>query len=111
MPDNTPHLPTEISRAEVSALVSFGIKHEDIARHLRIHFNTLTKYYRHELDTAVTQANSIVANKLFKKATEGDDLSAMIFWLKTRARWRERDPEEKFNVVITTHEDALKELK
>lgn len=95
MPDNTPHNPTDKSRAEVGALVSFGVTQEDIARYIGICVDTLAKHYRHELDTALTRANAAVANKLFRKATEGDDLSAMIFWLKTRGKWREKDAEDK----------------
>ena len=34
-----------------------------------------------------------VANRLFNKAVEQDDLSAQIFWLKTRGRWRTADRE------------------
>jgi len=99
MPDNTPHQPTDKSRAEVSALVSFGITQEDIARYIGISVDTLAKYYRHELDTALIRANAMVANKLFRKATEGDDLTAMMFWLKTRARWREKDASDDRNLT------------
>lgn len=86
-----PHEPTDKTRAEVSALVSFGNTQEEIAGHLGICEDTLVKYYRDEIDNSVVRANAKVAAKLFRKATEGDDLSAMIFWLKTRAKWREKD--------------------
>ena len=89
MPDPTPHVPTERSRGEVAALVSFGNTQEEIAAHIGICVDTLAKYYRDELDNSVVRANAKVANRLFRKATEGDDLTAMIFWLKTRAKWRE----------------------
>jgi transposase len=93
MPDPTPHKPTDISRAEVSALTSFGNTQEEIATYLDIHVNTLIKYYRRELDTAVIKANAMVAKGLFNKAVQQDDLSAQVFWLKTRARWRTVDRE------------------
>lgn len=86
-----PHEPTEKTRAEVGALTSFGNTQEQIADHLGIHPETLRIHYREELDNSVVRANAKVAAKLFRKATEGDDLSAMIFWLKTRAKWREKD--------------------
>ena len=60
MPDNTPHIPTDKSRAEVGALVSFGVNQEDIARFIGICVDTLAKHYRHELDTALTRANAAV---------------------------------------------------
>lgn len=86
-----PHVPTDKTRAEVGALVSFGNTQEEIAGHLGIDINTLVKYYRDELDNSLVRANAKVAAKLFRKATDGDDLSAMIFWLKTRGKWREKD--------------------
>lgn len=91
---NKPHVPTEKTKAEVFALTSFGNTQEEIALHLNISVDTLAKYYRDELDNAVVRANAKVANKLYRKATDGDDLSAMIFWLKTRAKWREKEDEQ-----------------
>ena len=90
-----PHVPTDKTRAEVGALVSFGNTQEEIAGHLGISHDTLARYYRDELDNSVVRANAKVAAKLFRKATEGDDLSAMIFWLKTRAKWREKDDSDQ----------------
>jgi len=87
------HEPSDKTRAEVGALTSFGNTQEQIADHLGISVDTLTRYYRDELDNSVVRANAKVAAKLFRKAAEGDDLSAMIFWLKTRAKWREKDEE------------------
>lgn len=99
MPDNTPHVPTDITRAEVSALTSFGNTQQEICLYLDIALETLYKYYRRELDTAVTKSNAMVAKRLFNKAVNQDDLSAQVFWLKTRARWRTTDKEEdKINV-------------
>jgi inorganic triphosphatase YgiF len=96
------HVPTEKTRASVSALKSFGVTHDQIAAYINISHDTLEVHYRQELDTAQTKANAMVAGKLFKKATEQEDLTAMIFWLKTRARWREKDPDEskKFESII-----------
>jgi len=86
-----PHEPTEKTRAEVCALTSFGNTQEQIADHIGINSDTLRIYYRDELDNSVVRANAKVAAKLFRKATDDNDLTAMIFWLKTRAKWREKD--------------------
>ena len=94
MPDTTPHVPTDKSRAEVAALTSFGNTQEEIAKYLGICVDTLAKYYRHELDSAVIKANAQVARALFDKAVNQDDLSAQIFWLKTRGRWRTADQDD-----------------
>ena len=88
---SAPHVPTEKTRAEVAALVSFGNTQEEIAGYIGIHVNTLMAHYRDELDNSVVRANAKVAAKLFRKAIDGDDIKAQIFWLKTRARWREKD--------------------
>ena len=52
---------------------------------------TLRKHYRQELDYGHVKANAKVAENLFRKATgEGrESVTAAIFWLKARARWKE----------------------
>ena len=70
----------------------YGVSEADIARVLGIDPKTLRKHYREELDTGHIVANAKVAESLFRKAT-GDgrqSVTAAIFWLKTRAGWRER---------------------
>ncbi len=86
-----PYEPTPEQRSQVEALTAFGITQEHIAAILGICVDTLAKYYRSELDLGVAKATARVASNLFKKATgDGKDsaVSAM-FWLKTRAGWRE----------------------
>ena len=83
------HKPTEASREEVYMHVVVGTPHERIAKAMGIGLSTLQKHYREELDTAADKANKAVAGTLFHKATVEKDTTAMIFWMKTRARWRE----------------------
>lgn len=104
------HEPTEKTRAEVKALTSFGNTQEQICTYLDIDAKTLAKYYRRELDIAVTQANAQVAKGLFNKAVSQDDLSAQIFWLKTRGRWRTDDVERLANENDDL-KDELRELR
>lgn len=92
MPDPTPHEPTKKSRAQVRAFTAYGVQQAEIARVMEIDPKTLRKHYRRELDCGQTEANAKVAESLFKKAT-GDgpqSVTAAIFWLKTRARWKDR---------------------
>jgi len=110
MPDNTPHVPTDITRAEVTALISFGTTHEDVATYLEISNDTLTKYYRKEIDTACTKSNAMVAKGLFNKATKQDDLQAQIFWLKCRGRWRTVDKDESKSVSDSLIEKLIEKL-
>jgi hypothetical protein len=62
-----------------------------VARVLGIDPKTLRKHYREELDTGSIKANSRIAESLYKKAVgEGpQSVAACIFWLKTRAHWKE----------------------
>jgi hypothetical protein len=48
----------------------------------------MRKHYRDELDLGETEANAQVAGFLFNSAKSGN-VTAQIFWLKTRARWRQ----------------------
>jgi len=83
-----PHEATEQTRLQVKTLAAVGIRHEDIAAKLNICADTLTKYYREELTSGVIDANATIGKSLYEKAKSGDTAS-MIFWLKTRARWKE----------------------
>ncbi len=108
MPDPTPHQPTDKLRAQVSSLKSFGHTHEEIAAYFDIDDMTLVKYYKRELDTACINANSAIANKLFRKAHDQDNLDAQKFWLKTRARWREPKDDDNRDTLI---EQLIKQLQ
>ncbi len=106
-----PHQPTEAGRKQVEAMSSYGIPQDDIARVIGISKNTLEKHYREELDLAASKSNAMVAQNLFRMATEKDfkAIPAAIFWMKTRAGWRETQHHEltgpaggavDFNVVV-----------
>jgi hypothetical protein len=85
------HKPDDVHRRQVEALAGFGVPEADIAGLIGIDAKTLRKHYRHELDFGHTKANAKVAENLFRKAT-GDgreSVTAAIFWLKARARWKE----------------------
>lgn len=88
-----PHLPDATTRNKVFMLSSVGTRHEDIATVLGISADTLTKYYKEELDKGRIEANASVAETLFKQAKEGNT-TAMIFWLKSRAKWKESTQHE-----------------
>ena len=88
-----PHLPTADTRNRVYILSTVGTRHEDIATVLSISHDTLVKYYKEELDKGRIEANASVAETLFKQAKEGNT-TAMIFWLKSRAKWKESTQHE-----------------
>ena len=89
-------------------MAAYGVPEADIATVIGIDAKTLRKHYRQELDTGQIKANTKVAENLYRKAT-GDGREAVIaaiFWLKTRARWKETTVTE----VAIRHEDALEQL-
>ena len=85
------HTPTESERRQVEALAGFGIPETDIAGLIGCDPKTLRKHYREELDHGHTKANAKVAENLFRMALGSgrEAVTAAIFWLKTRARWKE----------------------
>ena len=87
------HLVTADTQKKVFKLSTVGTRYEDIALVLGISDDTLTKYYKPELEKGRIEANAAVAGTLFEKAKQGDT-SSMIFWLKTRAQWSEKNTTE-----------------
>jgi hypothetical protein len=85
-----PHEPSPASRQLVQLHATIGTRQDIIADILGIDKKTLSKHYREELDQAMARANASVGGALFNKATKGDT-AAMIFWMKTRAGWREKN--------------------
>ena len=74
----------------VRSMAAYGIPQEDIARCLGLRSaKTLRRHFREELDRAAPEANARVAQSLYQQATAGKNTGAAIFWLKTRAGWRE----------------------
>jgi len=84
-----PHAPTPEQRQIVQLHATIGTPQESIARIIGIDAKTLRKHYRDELDLAIAKANATIGGALFNKA-KGGDTAAQIFWMKTRAQWRER---------------------
>ncbi len=76
-------------REKVRHLAGLGVRQDDIARMIGCAPKTLRKRLRDELDRGVAEANATVSGYLFAAAKAGN-IAAIIFWLKTRANWRER---------------------
>lgn len=86
------HIPTEATRRLVQGLAQFGVPQPQIAAKIGVSEKTLRKHYAAELNDGATAANLAVARRLYEVATKGagkEAVTAMIFWLKTRAGWRE----------------------
>ena len=89
-----PYEPSEEQRRLVKQWAAFGQTQEMTARKLGIDLKTLRKHFRDELDLGGAEATAAVAGALFKKATQKDDTTAQIFWMKTRGGWSEKQKHE-----------------
>jgi hypothetical protein len=76
-------------REKTRYLAGLGVRQDDIARIIGCAPKTLRKRFRDELDRGVAEANATISGSLFG-AAKGGNVTAQIFWLKTRAHWRER---------------------
>jgi hypothetical protein len=84
---------TDAMREQVRSLAGRGVRQEDIATIIGCDAKTLRKHFRDELDRGMAEANAEIAGCLFDAAT-GGNVAAQIFWLKTKAHWREcKEPE------------------
>ena len=86
--ERTAHKPTLESRDLASMLYLNGCTQEITAAVLGISVPTLWKYYKKELEVGGDERNARVASSLYTNAISGD-VRAQIFWMKTRAGWRE----------------------
>lgn len=98
------HEPNKGLRDTVSLHALVGTRQEVIADILGIDPKTLRKYYREELDQALAKANATIGGSLFNKAKNGDT-AAQIFWLKTRAGFKEITRIETENKDVKTFSD------
>jgi len=80
---------TEALREKVRHLAGLGVPQDDVATIIGCAPKTLRLRFREDLDRGAAEANATIAGCLFLAAKAGNP-TAMIFWLKTRARWRER---------------------
>lgn len=92
--------PTQEQRNNVEAMIGFGIREGDVCKLIINHQTgkpisepTLRKHFPREIETGQLKANTKVGQTLFQIATECPDMrarmTACIFWMKTRAGWRE----------------------
>jgi hypothetical protein len=96
-----PFIPTPEQRRLVKSLAAYGMPQAQIAVMIDVRSDkTLRKHFRSELDLGAAEANSAVAQSLFRQATVEKRTVAAIFWLKCRAGWRERPVSEHRNTTL-----------
>ena len=103
---------TDENARMVTQLSGLGLPHEQICSILNISKPTIYKYYQEELIKGKATANAKISENLFKIATGTgrEAVTACIFWLKTQARWTEKqvleiqdgtEQDDKFKQLIT----------
>lgn len=92
----------DVEASRIEALAGYGLSPAEIAHVLAIGEETLVSHHAAAIENGRIKANARVAESLFRKATgEGHGaVTAAIFWLKTRARWKETSVTEVNEPVI-----------
>jgi hypothetical protein len=80
-------------RERVLSLTRVGTTQDDISKIIGCDPKTLRKYFPDELGRGMAEATAEIAGFLFAAAKEGN-VAAQIFWMKAKARWRERESSE-----------------
>lgn len=86
------YMPTEADRIFVRKLVSYGMTHEQTCNLIEARYSVvmspteLRKHFSLELKTGLELYTMSVADRLNKKIRQ-DNLTAIIFYLKTKGRW------------------------
>lgn len=103
------HVPTEYTRRQVELLVAYGLPHDAIAHVIGVKsVTTLSAHYADEIKHGKERVNARAAHRLFHMMEQNEDmrvsLTATIFWLKTRAGWRESTAVVHSGTVNHEHE-------
>jgi hypothetical protein len=94
-------VPTLEQRRVVKSVAAYGMPQAQIAAVIDLRSEkTLRRHFRKELDLGAAEANSAVAQSLFRMATVDKRPVAAIFWLKCRGGWRERPAFEHRNTAL-----------
>ena len=84
-----PFEPTPEQERVCSLGVAFGLTHEQIAKLVGCDAKTLRKHFRNALETGKEKLTMAIGSQLYKKAMNGDTISA-IFLAKTKGGFQEK---------------------
>lgn len=94
--DGKPHIPTDENRKMVSKMSGYGVPQAMIADVVGVCLVTLKKHYSAELGQGAGKAAAAIGERLFKRAYEDGDVTALIWYTKSRMGWKAaRDDEDK----------------
>src|SRR5258708_7897103 len=80
-------LPSDEQRRLVRSLAAIGMTQQKIARLIGVSHKTLTKRCRDELERGSIEAEAEVAKSWFQMARSGKNLTAAVYFLKTKGWW------------------------
>lgn len=83
------HKKTQEVVQRVMVLSGFGLTAEQISTIEKIPLRTLHRYYKEEMAQGRDNAIGNVTKTAYQMAMSGKVPAMTMFWLKTRARWRE----------------------
>jgi len=111
-------VPTEEQKRMVEAMAACGVPQTAIAFVVQINERTMRKYFRDELDNGTHKANARVAQFLYtgilgsatQEPFKSESLRAAcaMFWLKTRAGWKETISHEIVRPVSQMSEEEVR---
>jgi len=84
-----PHSRNDVTAAEVLRLAGLGLDDREIAVVLNMRPSFVRLWYRRELETGALKITVEVAQAMLRLAKSGKSLAASVFWLKSRAGWRD----------------------
>lgn len=93
----------------VRVCMATGFTQEQVAAILGVDHDTLVKHCKRELETGHLQIDAEMGGKLVKQCRAGN-VTALIFYHKTRRGWRETSDVNHSGSIGVRHEDALNEL-
>ena len=106
-----PFEPTPEQERVCSLGVAFGLTHEQIAKLVGCDAKTLRKHFRNALETGKEKLTMAIGSQLYKKAMNGDTISA-IFLAKTKAGFQEKVEHEGIpnNISVSFNLEPPKEV-
>jgi DNA-binding CsgD family transcriptional regulator len=101
--------PTPEQVYSVDLMASIGLPQAAIAEALGVTPKTLRKHFKRELATGRTRTIAKVADALVRQALAGN-ITAMIFYLKTQAGWRETQRIEHSGNISSLSDEELERI-
>lgn len=96
---------------KIQTMAACGMEADKIALVLDIPHGELLQKFGNYIQTAEAEANAEVARSLYKSAVSGKSPQAAIFWLKSRAGWKDQDVVIENITLDTPREEIIKRIQ